>query len=128
MQIPYKNSQSQQKLHNGVKKIIAFSIPFLVPVITLAASGTATLENPLRFDTLYEFLIELLNVVIAIAFPALVLFFVWIGFKFISAQGNAEELKKVRGLFLWAVVGALLVLGARVLAEAIRATVQELRT
>ena len=111
-----------------MKRIVAFSIPFMLPLFALAASGTATLQNPLGFDTLYEFLIELLNVVIAIVFPALILFFVWIGFKFISAQGKPDELKKVREYFLWAIVGALLVLGARVLAEAIRATVEQLRT
>jgi len=112
-----------------MKKIAAFLVPFLFPLAALSATGTltGTLNNPLGFDTLYDFLIAVLNVVIAIAFPAIVLFLVWIGFKFVTAQGNAEELKKVRGYFLWAIVGALLVLGARVLAEAIRATVEQLR-
>lgn len=111
-----------------MKKTAAFLIPFLFPLAAVAATcQPGTLCNPLGFNTLYDFLIAVLNVVIAIAFPAIVLFLVWIGFKFVTAQGNADELKKVRGYFLWAIVGALLVLGARVLAEAIRATVEQLR-
>ena len=106
----------------NIQKIFAYLIPFLFPAVTLAAP----LMNPLGFDTLYEFLIAILEVVIAIAFPALVLFFVWIGFRFVTAEGDPEKLKKIRELFLWALVGALLVLGARVLAEAIRLTVKEL--
>lgn len=105
-----------------MKRIVAFVIPFLFP---LAAIG-ATLDNPLGFDTLYDFLVAILDVVIYIAFPALILFFVWIGFKFLMAQGEPKEIQKAREYFLWALVGALLVLGARVLADAIRATVEEL--
>ena len=107
-----------------MKKIIAIFIPFLIPSFLFAAS----LDNPLAFDTLYDFLVAVLDVAIAIAFPALVLFFVWIGFKFLTAQGDPKEIQKAREYFLWAIVGALLVLGARVLAEAIRATVEQLKT
>lgn len=106
-----------------MKRIVAFVIPFLFP---LAAVG-ASLDNPLGFETLYDFLVAILDVVIAIAFPALILFFVWIGFKFLTAQGDPKEIQKAREYFLWAIVGALLVLGARVLAEAIRGTVEQLK-
>jgi len=123
------DSLQTNRISNGVKKIAAFLIPFLIPLSVVAAETCrpGSLCNPLGFSTLYEFLIAILNVVIYIAFPAIVLFLVWIGFKFVTAQGNAEELKKVRGYFLWAIVGALLVLGARVLATAIQATVEQLR-
>lgn len=105
-----------------MKRIIAFAVPFFFPFVAVAAR----LENPLGFDTLYDFLVAILDVVIYIAFPALILFFVWIGFKFLMAQGDPKEIQKAREYFLWAIVGALLVLGARVLADAIRGTVDQL--
>lgn len=109
-------------ISNGVKRTFAYLVPLFFPFVALSA----TLDNPLGFDTLYEFLVAILDVVIAIAFPALILFFVWIGFKFLMAQGDPKELQQARQYFLWAIVGALLVLGARVLAEAIRETVRQL--
>ena len=86
------------------------------------------LQNPIRFNTIYEFLNGLLELIIAIGFPIVVLFIVFIGFRFVqlSAQGNAEELKKVRGYFFWAIVGALILLGAQALSFAIEATIIEL--
>lgn len=86
------------------------------------------LQNPIRFGTIYEFLNGLLELIIAIGFPIVVLFIVFIGFRFVqlSAQGNAEELAKVRGLFMWAIVGALILLGAQALSFAIEATVMDL--
>lgn len=86
------------------------------------------LKNPLAFDSLYDFLVALLGIVIQIGFPIVVLFIVFIGFRFVqhSATGNAEELKKDRELLLWAILGALILLGAQVLAIAIQATVGDL--
>lgn len=86
------------------------------------------LQNPLAFDSLYDFLVALLDIVIRIGFPIVVLFIVFIGFRFVqhSATGNAEELKKDRELLLWAILGALILLGAQVIAIAIQATVGDL--
>ncbi len=96
-----------------------------VPAFALAQSGR--LDNPLGgVNSLTSFLAAVLNAIVVIVFPIIVLFMVFIGFKFIAAQGNAEEIKKVRSLFFWAVVGALLVLGAKVLSLAICETVKGL--
>lgn len=105
-----------------MKKALTFLISFAVPASALAA----TLSNPLGYDTLYEFLIAILNLVAFIAFPVLVLFIVYVGFMFVSAQGDAEKLKKAKSYLFWALVGALLVLGGKALALAIQATVEEL--
>lgn len=84
--------------------------------------------NPLAFGTLDEFLVRLLGLITQIAFPIVVLFIVYIGFRFVqeSAAGNADKMKDLRNLFFWAIVGALLVLGAQALSFAIQATVGEL--
>lgn len=86
------------------------------------------LENPIRFGTLYEFLGGLLDLVIAIAFPIVVLFIVYIGFTFVkaSAEGNDTDLKNAKKNLGYALVGALILLGAEALSLAIQATVQSL--
>ena len=90
-------------------------------------AGGSGLENPLRFNTLAEFLDAVLNAVILIAFPVLVLFMVYAGFLFISAQGKPDKIAQARTVFIWTLIGALLILGSKALAIAINATVQQLQ-
>jgi|CXWL01.1.fsa_nt_gi hypothetical protein len=114
-----------------MRKIIVFGLPFLLlslPLIAGAACGPNELCNPLGSTTLTQFLTRLLELVAQIGFPVIVVYIIYIGFKFIQASGNPEELTKVRGMLMWALIGALIVLGATVLAEAIKVTVAELAT
>lgn len=90
------------------------------------ASGPG-LQNPLKYGTFPQFLAAVLDVIATLALPFLVLFFVFIGFKFVLAQGKPEELTKVKQYFMWALVGALLILGASILARALEGTVEQIR-
>ena len=113
-----------------LKKIIVYGLPFILLSLPLFVFADVcppnTLCNPLGSATLTSFLIRLLEVVAQIGFPVIVVYIIFIGFKFIQASDKPEELAKVRGMFFWALVGALIVLGAQVLAEAIQATVDSL--
>lgn len=116
-----------------IKKIIAFGLPLLViPSVVLAAQcgaggGGTGLCNPLGYTSLVEFLSRVLKLIAQIGFPVIVLFIVFIGFKFITANGKPEEISKVQSLFFWAIVGSLIVLGAQALSLAIQATVNDLQ-
>ncbi len=88
-----------------------------------AASGLA---NPIKATSLSQFLAQLLDLVSMIMLPLIVLFLVYIGFQFVSSQGKPEKLKEARGYLIWALVGALLILGAQALSIAIQATVNQL--
>jgi hypothetical protein len=105
-----------------MKKFIVYAVPFLFPLSVFAVE----LTNPLAYNTLYEFLIAILNLVAFIAFPVLVLFLVYVGFLFVQAQGDPAKLKTARSNLMWALVGALLVLGGKALALGIQATVDQL--
>ena len=85
------------------------------------------LENPIRFDNLGEFLVEVLGVVIVIALPIIVLAIIYAGFLFVSAQGDESKIKSAKSIFTWTVVGAGIILGAQVIAFAIQATIEALR-
>lgn len=113
-----------------VRRTLAYILPTFLLAFPLLALGTCRegeLCNPLKEDSLEELLRLVLQAVVAIAFPFLVLFLVFIGFKFVAASGNPEELKKVRNMFFWALVGALIVLGAQALSLAIEGTVEQLQ-
>lgn len=86
------------------------------------------LENPIRFDTIYQFLDGLLGLVVAIGFPVIVLFIVYIGFTFVqaSATGKTDDLKKAKDNLWYALIGALILLGAQALSLAIQGTVEGL--
>jgi len=103
------------------------TILFLTQFSAVRAQSTL-LQNPLNSEitSIPSFIAMSLKVVVMIALPVIVLFFVIAGFKFISAQGNPSKLGEARTNFMWVTVGALLVLGAWVLATLIAGTVSQL--
>ena len=114
----------------SLTRIAAFTIPaLLMPAFAAAAICDATgtgLANPICTKDLSTFLAKLLDLIALIAFPIIVLFLVYIGFLFVTSQGNPEKLKEAREYFVWALVGALLILGAEALSLAIKGTVDQL--
>ncbi|MCR4333903.1 MAG: pilin [Patescibacteria group bacterium] len=94
------------------------------------AGGTVTLINPLGTGTtLMSFLVSILDIITNTIGPIIViLMLVFVGYKFVVAQGNPGELEKAKQALLWTVVGALVLLGAKIIALGIQATVQALST
>jgi heme/copper-type cytochrome/quinol oxidase subunit 2 len=91
-------------------------------------SSGGKLKNPLspEFSTISGFLKGMLDVVVTIATPIVVLMLVYSGFLFVKAQGKPEELAKAKQAIMWTIIGAVVVLGASVLASAIEGTVDDL--
>lgn len=111
----------------------AFFLTSAIPLSAFAAycsggGSTIGLCNPLATDSLTDFLANLLKLVAEIGFPVIVLFIVYIGFLFIAAEGNPKKLASARSYLFWAIVGALIVLGAQALSYAIQATVTQLQS
>ncbi len=102
---------------------------FLLSVLSIALVPSTVFvhgqfENPLQSDTLEEFLLAILNVVVYIMYPIIVLMIVYTGFLFVAAQGNPTKLQEARRALIWTVIGALVVLGSKALALAIKGTIQ----
>ncbi len=110
-----------------LKKIVAFVIAGSPSVALAACSTQGGLCNPLAYTDLTTFLQQLLKIVAQIGFPVIILFIVYIGFLFISAEGKPEKLKTARSYLFWAIVGSLIVIGAQALSLAIQATVNQLQ-
>lgn len=114
---------------NRAYTFLVYLLVFVVPRVLQADDCDPEVEicNPIAAPDLVAFVNILLEAIILIAFPFLVLMIVYCGFLFISAQGNAQKLADARKVFLWTLIGALLVLGAQALSLAIEGTVTEIR-
>lgn len=99
----------------------------LALVYTPMIAGAVSIEGPLRFKTISEFVEGLLRAVVYIALPIISIFIVYAGFMFITAQGNTEKLAQARNNFLYVVIGAILILGAWAIAQLVGGTINELR-
>lgn len=96
------------------------------PVSTGGNPSTA-LINPLgSIDSLEELVNEIMKAVVRIGSILLTLAIIWVGFKFVVAQGNEEKLQEARGAFVWVVIGGLILLGAQAISLVIQQTVEGL--
>ncbi len=100
---------------------------------TPKAGGTpneidAKIENPLggNYPDIPSFIAKLLSIVLMIGVPIVVLAIIYCGFLFVKAMGNPEEISKAKNALLYTVIGAALLLGCFVLANAIAGTVSEI--
>ncbi len=82
--------------------------------------------NPIKFSTLTDFLLAVLNVVLQYSVLLIVLFLVYAGFQFVTAQGNTEKLSKAKQMFVWIIIGAFVILGVYVIRAAICGTLNSI--
>jgi len=90
--------------------------------------GEATrLINPLdNIDSLEGLLGKILEAVVEIGAIILVLAIIYVGFKFVAAQGAEEKIKEARAALVWTVIGGLILLGAQAITMVIQETVKGL--
>ena len=98
---------------------------FSAALLMMPASAFAAFENPLKssLSTVAGFTEALLKAAVYILFPLAVVFIVYSGFLFVTAQGNSDQLAKAKTNFLWTVIGVALLLGAWALAVLIEGTI-----
>jgi hypothetical protein len=87
------------------------------------------IENPLGhgIDDLPKLIAAILDIVLVIGIPIITLAIIYAGFLFVQAQGNPEAIKKAKATLLYTIIGAALLLGAWVIANAIKGTVDEIK-
>lgn len=85
------------------------------------------LVNPLKdINSFEDLLAKILEAVVQIGFIFVTLALVWVGFKFVAAQGREEELRSAKSALLWTVIGALILLGIQAIATVIQETAKSL--
>ncbi|HDQ16764.1 MAG TPA: hypothetical protein ENN31_01415 [Candidatus Vogelbacteria bacterium] len=91
-----------------------------------AGGGGVALQNPLKAESFAGFIQEILSIVVRVGLPMIVIFMMYVGFLFIKARGNEQELTKAKTAFVYAVIGAALILGAWVISVGIANTIRDL--
>ncbi|MEK7117392.1 MAG: hypothetical protein AAB861_01315 [Patescibacteria group bacterium] len=109
----------------------AITTIFLAPTLILANTGNPPpieikIPNPLKGGTdsipvLLEKIIS--EALLPIGAVVVVVMIIYAGFLYVTARGKPEDIKKAHDALLYAAIGAGILLGARVLAGAIQATV-----
>lgn len=91
------------------------------------SSINVTIENPLdgTVSSIPDFIEKILDIVITIGVPIVALAIIYSGFLFVAAQGKPEGLQKARQAFTFTIIGAVLILAAWLIAQAIGETVNE---
>lgn len=92
--------------------------------------GGLRFDNPLGKgnDSLAGLLDKVLKVIIMLGAIVVVFFYIYAGFKFVWARGDAGAIKEATLTLTWTTVGAMVILGAQVISAAISGTVQQLNT
>ena len=94
-------------------------------VDTTPTGQDVKLINPLKGGgNLMSFLQSILDFVIKIGTVVVILMMVFVGYKFVVAQGAPDKIKEARDALLWTLIGALILLGSKAIAFGIEKTVQ----
>ena len=108
-----------------------FLVPFFVHSQTVEppSSGvTGSIPNPTTAgDDIMSVLYALLsNVVMPIAAVAVVIWIIWAGFSYLTAQGNPAKIEIAHKRLLWSLIGAGILLGAAGISEVVKRTIEGL--
>ena len=118
------------KIKKNLKKIyyglILVTLLFPSKMLFADVISGGGISNPINIDSIQDLIKSILDIVIAIGTPIAVLFLVFSGFKFITAQGNTTKLTEARKYFMWTLVGIVILLGAGLLSEIVAGTIDQL--
>jgi Type IV secretion system pilin len=89
-------------------------------VIPVPESTSVVLENPLKVGSIAELLEAILNIVIVLATPIIVFFIIYSGFLYVTARGNAEQIKQASNALLYAVIGGVVIIGSVAIATIVK--------
>lgn len=100
-----------------------FSIIILMPILARSEGckneGETVIPSPINACTFSDLVRDFTQIILEIGLPLAALFIILAGFQFVTAQGNAEKIKKARQTLTWTIIGAAVIIGARVIAEAV---------
>jgi hypothetical protein len=108
--------------------IIVFAFMLFAPVI-FASDVSVTIDNPLGKNgpqTVVGYINAVINILLKFAVPVVTLAIIYTGFLFVEARGKPEKITTAKKALTYTLIGAALLLGALVVATAIKATVEAL--
>lgn len=111
---------------NTMKKYLYLTAAYVLPVATFAEETNSQLQNPLKVDSLEALFSDILTkIIIPVSAAIGVVFIIWAGFKFVTAQGNASEIQNARKNLIAVLIGVALVIGAEVILDLLLNTLRQ---
>lgn len=110
----------KQKIQKSMY-ISVYTLSTLYTPLIAFAQGV-TLTNPINSKTIPEFLLKIIDILLVFALPLIILYIMYAGYLFVTAQGNPGKVTEARTALLWAVVGGVIVLGAKIIVDVIQGT------
>lgn len=86
--------------------------------------GSRSIINPIKSESIDEFLLKIIDVILIFALPIIILFIMYAGFLFVTARGEEQQISTARKALLWAIIGGVVVLGARLIISVIDGTIR----
>ncbi len=103
------------------------AIAIFAPSLILAQEPIAKLAPPAPGvgATLEDFIGLLIEIIQAVAFPALVVSIIYAGYILLTAGGNEAQISKAKVWIMWTLIGAAIVIAAQVIADTVFNTAAE---
>lgn len=139
----YKTKNILKHVASAIVLLVVFVLPIWVgaqpTTPTTGGVQTPTTGNPIKFEVKIDNpfkqgtivgLIDLLinQLFIPIGGVIAVLMIMYAGFQYVTARGDAAQVKKATEALKYAVIGAVILIGAKVISAAISATVEQLKS
>lgn len=89
---------------------------------------TVTIQNPLKTgDSLESLLVSIIhNIILPIGGIIAVLAFIFSGFMYVTAQGDEKKIAQASRSLLYAAIGTIVLIGAEVIAQMLKATINQI--
>ncbi|MGB9743268.1 MAG: pilin [Minisyncoccales bacterium] len=103
-----------------ILSLISISIlilPFLVTAVVTPKGPTSNIDIPTLLDRIIDWAFYFLLIIAA-------LFLVIAGFYFITAQGDAEQIKKAKNMVLYAAIGLVVAVVSRGIVAWLQTTIE----
>lgn len=99
---------------------------------TSNSGGSRSLINPIACSAaasanggcLVELLLKIIDVLLTFALPLIVFYIMYAGFLYVTAQGDTGQIGKAHTALQYAVIGGVLILGAKLIINVIQGTIR----
>ncbi len=100
------------------------NVLLIFPTLSARAGSSSEFSNPMVSKNITELVEAIADIIFKIGIPVATVFIIYSGLMFVTARGSEEQLKKAKSTFMWTVLGTAVLLGAKVIALAIKETVK----
>lgn len=118
---------AKQKFVARVFGLLVLAILSMSSVVFAVSTYDPPLAASWSISTVPEFLLLLVDLIFLVGMPIIVLFLVYAGFLFVTAGGNESQISKARTAAMWCIIGAVVLLGSKGIAMAIKSTILTLQ-